>query len=338
MNNSFKKAYNDENKQRIEYQQQLIQQQKGFLHHQSQPFHPLQQISFMDKPVVQDIPEPKKRSTIDIDLIDELPQPSFINELPPVESTNSHLPFYINKQLHPVKPEYKAIPKTETENKLTEYTLKTSQSGTLSIPSVRESFLPLHQPGHQYAPSPYDLTDQPVPSRQMKETPTMMLPKPEKGNEVERDYVYKAFLLYFENPRFCKMNDIHDAYGLYYAKVTSMVHENRYLIVMTDKDYEPKGTIMTLQQLPWKSFQLRIIDAEFSVPEISYRKENNGVFDDEIILEKRDKISKKAIYQCKYNPLTVELLPSKKGTINDYPERATLEAAMDSFYCVLYFS
>jgi len=95
---------------------------------------------------------------------------------------------------------------------------------------------------------------------------------------------------------------------------------------------------MKLSQLPWMSFQLRMLDKEFNVPEVSYRKENNGVFDDEIMLQKRDAVNKKVIYQCKFNPLTVELIPSKKGSIHDYPDHSTLEAAMDSFHCVLYFS
>ena len=117
-----------------------------------------------------------------------------------------------------------------------------------------------------------------------------------------------------------------------------MVNEFRYLIITTLPDYLPKGTILKLNELQWKSFQLRVLEKEIPAPETSYSKQNNGVFDDEIILQKRDKLENKVIYQCKYNPLTVELLPNKKGSILDYPDKSTLESAMDTFHCVIYFS
>ena len=117
-----------------------------------------------------------------------------------------------------------------------------------------------------------------------------------------------------------------------------MLAEFRYLIVVTDQDNAPKGTIMTLNDLQWKSFQLRKLSKEISAPEISYKRENSGLFDDEIKLIKRDKEAQKVMYQCRFNPLIVELLPSKKGSVMDYPESSTLETAMDTFQCVIYFS
>ena len=93
-----------------------------------------------------------------------------------------------------------------------------------------------------------------------------------------------------------------------------------------------------LKDIRWNSFQLRTLVNEVKAPEINYKKENNGVFDDELILIKRDKKENKVMYQCRFNPLIVELLPSKKGSITDYPDQTTLETAMDTFQCVIYFS
>jgi len=154
----------------------------------------------------------------------------------------------------------------------------------------------------------------------------------------DKDYLYRAFVLYFDNPMFAKVNDASEPYALYYARVKSLLSNPRYLIVITESDYAVKGYKQKLSELAWKSFQLRTINKEIVCPEVSYSKENNGIFDDEIILQQRDKLAEKVIYQCKFNPLTVELLPSKKGSINDYPDKSTLEDAMDSFQCVIYFS
>jgi hypothetical protein len=153
-----------------------------------------------------------------------------------------------------------------------------------------------------------------------------------------KQLVYRAFEMYFNNPSFIKQNDVHDNHSLYYARVQTLLSDPRYIVVISDPDMRPKGTIVSLKDIHWRSFQLRIIEKEIQCPEITYDKTNNGVFDDKIILVRRDKLQEKVIYQCKFNPLTVELLPSKKGSIMDYPEQSTLETAMDSFHCVLYFS
>jgi len=202
------------------------------------------------------------------------------------------------------------------------------QTDVHSINSMRPSFF-----------TPY-ASQQPVqpPTRNLNSNSTSTNLPDSVQNNGEKDLVYQAFELYFNYPKFIKVNDVHDSYSLYYSRVKSMINEFRYLIITTASDYLPKGTIMKLNELPWKSFQLRILDKEIDAPETSYHKQNNGVFDDEIILQKRDKLENKVIYQCKYNPLTVELLPSKKGSIHDYPDKSTLESAMDTFNCVIYFS
>jgi hypothetical protein len=201
-----------------------------------------------------------------------------------------------------------------------------------SIESFRPSFFrppELQQPIQP--PTPHVRTSNPDKLQQF-------FPSLGRKEENEKSLVYQAFELYFNNPQFIKTNSSSESYSIYYAKVQSMINEFRYLILTTTQDMAQEGTIRPLKELAWNSFQLRILDKEIHAPESSYSKTNNGVFDDEIVIQKRDKIDNKVIYQCKFNPLTVELLPSKKGTIQDYPDKATLELAIETFHCVMYFS
>jgi hypothetical protein len=162
--------------------------------------------------------------------------------------------------------------------------------------------------------------------------------QPQQEIDGDKTLIYKAFEMYFNDPTFIKVNEPKDNFSLYYARVNSMISDLRYLILITENDYHQKGTLKKLSLIPWRSFQLRILQKEVQAPEITYKRSNNGVFDDQIQLIKRDKTDNKVIYQCRYNPLTVELLPSKKGSVMDYPDSSTLESAMDTFNCVIYFN
>jgi len=153
----------------------------------------------------------------------------------------------------------------------------------------------------------------------------------------EQEMIYKSFVFYFNNPKMIKVNESNDSYSLYYARVNFMLAEYRYLIVVVEQDLSPKGSIIHLNHLNWKSFQLRTLYKEVPAPEVNYNKENNGVFDDELVMVKRDKEDQKVIYKCKFNPLMVELIPKRKGNIMDYPDKTSLENAMDTFHCVIYF-
>jgi hypothetical protein len=153
----------------------------------------------------------------------------------------------------------------------------------------------------------------------------------------ERKVIYQAFERYFMNPTFIKTNPVSDTYSLYYARVYCMLAEFRYLIAICEQDNLPTGTELKLHNLRWKSIQLRTLSKEVKAPECSYKKEHDGLFDSEIKLIKRDKTENKVMYQCTSQPLIVELLPTKKGSVHDYPDKATLETAMDTFQCVIYF-
>ena len=201
---------------------------------------------------------------------------------------------------------------------------------------AQPKYQPVYQP--QQAQPVYQPQQQAQSEVKKEQTSIRNIQELPKDEPKDKEYLYKAFVLYFDNPTFIKTNEANDNYAVYHARVKSLLSNPRYLIVITESDYAPKGYKQKLNDMQWKSFQLRTINKEIVCPEISYTKENNGIFDDEIILQQRDKLAEKVIYQCRFNPLIIELLPSKKGSINDYPDKSTLEEAMDSFQCVIYFS
>jgi len=159
--------------------------------------------------------------------------------------------------------------------------------------------------------------------------------QPASGN----DLLYKAFLLYFGDPQCTKMNGPNDQHSTYVVKVYSLLAESRYLVIITTQDMLPKYTARPLHSLKWLSFQTRVMNLEVALQnEHHLPLDNNGVFDDTLTLMNRSKEQNKVVYQCRHNPLTVELIPTKKGSVHDYPASATLEAALETFHCVVYFS
>lgn len=153
-----------------------------------------------------------------------------------------------------------------------------------------------------------------------------------------RRIVYNGFNTYFGNPECTKINSDTEQHSTYAVRVSSMLSDNRYLLLVTKQDLLPKGTIKRLREIPWECFQARILKIELPVKEYSPPKENNGLFDDKVMLIQRDKENNKVVYQCTYNPLVVELIPRKNGSVYDFAKEATLEDAFETFNCVAYFS
>lgn len=155
---------------------------------------------------------------------------------------------------------------------------------------------------------------------------------------MSRDLVYRAFNLYYGDLPLTKINSSEEQHATYAAKMYSLLAESRYLIVITYQDFEPIHTVKRLSQIPWESFQTRVLKNDLGLEDQSAPKENNGVFDDQITVYKRDRVNNKVVYQCLNIPVMVELVASKKGSILDFPDKATLEGALETFQCVVYFA
>ena len=156
---------------------------------------------------------------------------------------------------------------------------------------------------------------------------------------MSRDLVYHAFQLYFgETLTLVKINTADDQHATYAARIYSLLAEPRYVLAIAYQDFTPKGTAIRLRDLKWESFQTRVLSSDFGLEDVGIPKENNGVFDDQITVYKRDKEKGKVIYQCLSIPLMVELIAGKKRSIIDFPDKATLEGALETFQCVAYFA
>jgi hypothetical protein len=155
---------------------------------------------------------------------------------------------------------------------------------------------------------------------------------------MSRDLVYRAFNLYYGNITLTKVNSLNDQHATYGARIYSLLAEPRYLIVIAYQDFFPKGTTKKLSEIQWESFQTRVLTTDLGLEDQNIPRENNGVFDDQITVFKRDKDQKKVIYQSLNIPVMVELVPGKKGSIVDFPDKATLEGALETFQCVVYFA
>jgi len=349
---SFKQAQNEEYARRNSYEQDMIKK-RHTIQSEPMPFHPVNKIQSHEQSHER-INEPN-RSSIELDLIDSPPildsksfsqsqfqQPKFPpSQFNPLQFNPSQFnPSQFQDKPIEISPptyQHKISPHQQTYQTVPSYKSAPPMGNPHSTP---QPFLPQVEEKEIVIPN-YSLSSQRPAFYKTNDdiSETKPIPTPKKAPVSDnKQLVYRAFDIYFNNPSLMKYNDVHDNHSLYYARVQSLLSDPRYIVVVSDPDMRAKGSIVSLKDIPWKSFQLRIIEKEIPCPEIAYDKTNNGVFDDAIILVRRDKLQEKVIYQCKFNPLTVELLPTKKGSIMDYPEQSTLETAMDSFHCVLYFS
>ena len=342
----FKKAQNDEMELRTSYQQQLFQQQKELLTSSAtaQPFHPLQQQSFYFNEIEKALPEKKivrQETKFDMDMIDDVEDDTQQS----ITQKPVNMPFVQNRTVNQPIVQNRIVNQPIVQNRTVNQPIV--QNRAVNIPQMdkpttyRKSEASNPQPFRnlqpeqlQPSPQPFQPLGQSIQSIRPQSFP---LVQPMVSNP-DHQLVYQSFEIYFNNPTFVKTNEPNESFSLYYARVNCMLAEFRYLIIVLDQDQAPKGTEVPLHNLRWKSFQLRTLAKEVPAPEMTYKKENNGVFDDEIKLIKRDKTANKVMYQCRFNPLIVELLPSKKGSVMDYPDSSTLETAMDTFQCVIYFS
>lgn len=329
----FKKAHSQEMENRTLYQQQLFQQQKDITSAIAlQPFHPLQQQSFyfQDSPTekVKEVVKKEEKPLFDMDVIDD------IEDIDPKEDQKQQQS--IPQQKIPNQQSFMSQQKPISAS----IAMEAQQFAQQYYSAKPQDNQPLHPPHQQQKPTGYHYQQiesirpqsQPQLPHYSALTQSVMAPI-----DHEKQVVYQAFERYFMNPTFVKTNPVSDTYSLYYARVYCMLAEFRYLIAVTEQDNLPSGTEMKLHNLRWKSIQLRTLSKEVKAPECSYKKEHDGLFDSEIQLIKRDKTENKVMYQCTSQPLVIELLPTKKGSVHDYPDKATLETAMDTFQCVIYF-
>lgn len=155
--------------------------------------------------------------------------------------------------------------------------------------------------------------------------------------KAQHQHVYDLFSKYYEDLVLTKVKTTPDSnYALWYAKSCSMLClENKYIIVITENNYDAIGTLRNLTELEWHSFQTRTINQPIGI------KLSNKTFKTTVLPDMHDSISlihqkpDRYIYTTKRLPLQVELMLTRDETL--YSERGTLESALNTYNCVVTF-
>lgn len=183
--------------------------------------------------------------------------------------------------------------------------------------------------------------------QQTKANETLSIPKmkyieeslPMKNLPIsERDSVYKA--IYEQFPYVMTKTHINGKFSIYKAVVKCLLCSAgmRYVIAITLNDTSPIGKKVSLQNLPWLSFQTRYTEYDdeiklYNLLTFDYNRLDNTILHDRITLTRQLKNS--ILYDCDNLPLTVEILKNKEDEI--FADQGTILSALETFQCLLQF-
>ena len=156
------------------------------------------------------------------------------------------------------------------------------------------------------------------------------------GYEPEKEYVYKLFTKYFNNPNMRKIRN-QGKFSLYAVKIYGLLNtESRYLIVITNIDSNSIGTVEELRTINWISLQTRNLTDKMNVEVHTYVAVAEGPLIAPIF---RTEITKEAsTYKCNDLPLTVTLLHTEKKDSNVYQPKGTIIAGIETYETIITFS
>ena len=145
--------------------------------------------------------------------------------------------------------------------------------------------------------------------------------------------IHNYMVQYFDNPILTK-NEEKGISSIYYAKVnTGLMLDNKYLVVIMNRDPSPIGTKKKLSEMNWISLQTRIIRDNFNCDKFSYRPKKDKPFTD--IIRMKEKNDKMVIYHhTSFKNLNITLLYVDKTQVQ-YPPQGTLTAALETYKTVL---
>jgi hypothetical protein len=145
--------------------------------------------------------------------------------------------------------------------------------------------------------------------------------------------IHRYMSNYFDNPILTK-NEEKGISSIYYAKVnTGLMLDNKYLVVIVNRDSSPIGTKKKLSEMSWASLQTRIIRDNLNCDKFSYRPKKVIPFTDTIKIN--DKNDKMVIYShSSLKNISITLLYVDKTSIQ-YPSQGTLLAALETYKTIL---
>ena len=139
---------------------------------------------------------------------------------------------------------------------------------------------------------------------------------------------------YFDNPKLIKVKNTSTS-SIYMAMIYSQLLKNKQFIVTTcDLDKNPISTIKLLSDIPWSSFQTRMLDKDLGNMFFSYEPKKTPEYMTVLTIRTRNK--KISEYECNVYNIIVSLLHDNDN-IYEYPNSGTLAEALETFKTIITF-
>lgn len=149
-----------------------------------------------------------------------------------------------------------------------------------------------------------------------------------------KEEIYGAFVDYYGDITLDKLK-VEDNWTIYCTKMNSGLNSYRYIYVVVSNIMAP-GQQATLNQLDWISFQTRETEELYKVSTTNFYLDDTKkkVLSDMITVNERTKTE--TIYYTDDLPIRIRLLHDpKKNNHLQYPDRAFLYQALNTYHCVV---
>jgi len=156
------------------------------------------------------------------------------------------------------------------------------------------------------------------------------------GYEPEKEYIYKLFTKYFNNPTMRKIRN-QGNHSLYAVKIYGLLNkESRYLIVITNIDSNSIGTAEELRTINWVSLQTRTLSEKMNTEVHAYVAMAEGPLTASIF--RTDILKEASTYKCNDLPLIITLLHTEKKDSNVYQAKGTIIAGIETYETIITFA
>lgn len=150
-----------------------------------------------------------------------------------------------------------------------------------------------------------------------------------------KDYVYKLFMEYYSNLNMYKIKDT-GGYSVYYAKISTLLACNRYIMVTTPQDINVPGTLTPLSSIRWISLQARETNENYKIPKQSYTPSERSLNNlQNIFIIKKQTESTHTIFDVEHDHIPLSLAMLRPTSTSSFPDRFSLEAALKEFQTVI---
>lgn len=150
----------------------------------------------------------------------------------------------------------------------------------------------------------------------------------------KKNEVFEYFVEYFNNPVMIKIKNVND-FSMYCVKIYALLgNAYRYLIALTERDFEEIGFEKHLKEIEWVSLQTRTLQEKHNVSTHSYPK-NLKQLNDKINVQTRTEDA--STYKAEKLPLIITLLNTRKNNTYQYSPIGTIASALETFQTIINF-